>query len=381
MEWRLWDARPVGYHVVNVLLHAVNAVLAWMILRELKVPGAWVAAMIFAIHPVNVATVAWISEQKNTLSMLFYLCAILLYLRFDKDGRWKWYGLSLGAFLLALLSKAAVVMLPVVLLGCVWWMRGRVRPLDLGRCAPFAVLSLISAVVAIWFQYNRALQGYATLSGMGIRLALTGGTPWFYLWKALLPINLMVIYPQWKIDGSRWISYLPGVILVGCVTMFWWKRNTWGRPFFFGMGYFVVMLLPVLGFFDLCFYFYSWVADHWQYYSIIGVIAFVVAGGEKLLGRMSVSPRLSKAAVAAVLLALLGIATWQRERVYASDVALWRDNLARNPCVWTHNNLANSLIQVGKVREATWHYEQALQIDPDCAEAQIQLARLKTQAR
>jgi protein O-mannosyl-transferase len=245
----------------------------------------------------------------------------------------------------------------------------------------FAVLSLISAVVTIWFQYNRALQGYATLSGIGVRLALAGWTPWFYVWKTLVPIDLMVIYPQWKIDASQWASYLPGVILVGCVTLFWWKRDTWGRPFFFGVGYFVVMLLPVLGFFDLCFYYYSWVADHWQYYSIIGVIALTVAGGDMLRRRLSVRPRLLAAAATVVLLALLGIATWRRESVYASDVALWRDNLSRNPCVWAHNNLANSLIHVGKVQEALWHYEQALRIDADCAEAQIQLARLKARVR
>ena len=371
LEWRAWGGNATGYHGVNVLLHAANAVLVWMVLQRLKVRGAWLAGLVFAIHPVNVATVAWISEQKNTLSMLFCLMAILLYLRFDEDGGWRWYGASLAAFLLALFSKTAVVMLPVVLLGCMWWLRGWLRRQDILRCVPFFALSLVMGLVTIWFEYNRDLRGHTTRTdGFLSHLAIAGRAPWFYLYKAFLPFNLSVIYPKWDIDPSVWISYLPGMALVGCLTLFWWRRGTWGHPLLFGLGYFVAMLFPVLGFFDQGFYSYSLVADHWQYYAIVGPIALVVAAAAAI-GRRVDQPGRSVGAVAGVaLLLMLGMATRIRAGVYATAETLWRDTLSKNPNAWmAHNNLGLVLQGSGKVSEAIAHYEQALRIEPDDAEA------------
>jgi tetratricopeptide (TPR) repeat protein len=371
LEWRLWGDSATGYHVVNVLLHAVNAILVWIILRRLKIPGAWLAGLVFAVHPVNVATVAWISEQKNTLSMLFYAVAILLYLRFDEEGRWRWYGLSLAAFLLALLSKSAVVMLPVVLLGCIWWTRGKVRWKDFLRCGPFFVLSLVLGLVTIWFQHHQALGGYTIrAASFPSRLAAAGWVPWFYLYKALLPVNLTVIYPKWEIDASRWVSYLPGIILVGCLIVFWWRRKTWGRPLLFGLGYFVVMLFPVLGFFHQSFHRFSLVADHWQYCSLVGAIALSVAAGERICRRTGEQRRSLGTVAGVVVLMVLAVATWRWGHVYAHEETLWRDNLAKNPNAWVaHYNLGVASEQAGKLKEAIAHYEQALRIKPDYAEA------------
>ncbi|MGD0651427.1 MAG: tetratricopeptide repeat protein [Verrucomicrobiia bacterium] len=390
LEWRLWGASPMGYHMVNVLLHAVNAVLVWLILRRLKIPGAWVAGLVFAVHPVNVASVAWISEQKNTLSMLFYAVAILLYLRFYEEDGWRWprtsvrgwYGLSLAAFLLALLSKTAVVMLPVVLLGCVWWTRGKVRWKDFLRSVPFFILSLVLGLVTIWFQYNRALGGHLVRAdGFLSRLAAAGWVPWFYLGKALLPFDLSVVYPKWEIDSSLWVNYAPGMILAGCLTLFWWKRKTWGRPLFFGLGYFVVTLFPVLGFFDQGFYRYSLVADHWQYVAIVAPVALAVAAGELICRRMGERRRsLGTAAVVAVLM-VLGVATWRRGYVYQTDERLWRDTLTKNPDAWiAHNNLGNVLRAKGNVSEAIAHFEEALRIKPDYTEAHNNLGIALTEA-
>lgn len=373
LQWRLWDNDPTGYHVVNVVLHAINAVLIGLVLQRLKIPGAWLAAMVFALHPVNVATVAWISEQKNTLSMLFSALAVLLYLRFDEENRWSWYGLSLAAFLLALLSKSAVVMLPVVLLGCVWWLHGRVRWTDFLRSVPFLVLSLVLGLVTMWFQHEHVLTKIpARTDGFVVRLLTMGQIVWFYLSKAVLPVNLMLVYPKWDISPVRWLSYVPITILVCCFWLLWRKRRTWGRPLLFGFGYFVVMLLPVLGFLDQGFYQYTLVADHWQYYSIAGAIALVVAGWESI--SLRVRGRSLRWPVSMAVLVLLGSATWMRGNVYKDNETLCRDNIAKNPGAWmAHYHLGVALWRAGKVEEAIGHYRQALQIRPDYSEARNNL--------
>jgi tetratricopeptide (TPR) repeat protein len=371
LEWRLWGNHATGYHVVNVLFHAANAVLVWLILRRLKIPGAWLAGLVFAIHPVNVATGAWISEQKNTLSMFFSGLALLLYLRFDETGEWHWYDCSLAAFLLALLSKTAGVMLPVVVLGCVWWLRGRVTARDIRNSVRFFALALVMGLVTIWFQHHRSMGGHPVrAAGFAARLATAGWAPWFYLYKALVPVNLTMIYPKWQVDATRWVSYVPGVILIGSLAVFWWKRNTWGRPLLFGLGYFVVMLFPVLGFFDQAFNRFSLVADHWQYYAIVGPIALMIAGGELICRRWGERGRYVGTVTAAFVVIVLGTATWNRCTVYANNETLWRDNVAKNPqAAMAYNDLGFELSKSGRLTEAVADFEQALRIDPDLAEA------------
>ena len=376
LQWRLWGADTRGYHVVNVLLHAVNAVMVWMVLRRLQIPGAWWAGLIFALHPVNVATAAWISEQKNTLSMLFGLVSVFLYVRFREENRWGWYALSLAAFLLALLSKSAIVMLPVVLLGCAWWSRGRVAGKDVMGSAPFFVLSAGFGLITIWFQhrYRLALGLAAAPVGWASHVAVAGSVPWFYLGKALFPFRLTVIYPNWQINDSHWTSYLLGAMTVGLLSLFCWKRNTWGRPLLFGFGCFVTMLVPVLGFFHQSFYRYASVADHWQYYSIVGPIALVVACALQLGRRLDERGRSWGRMAVVGLLLLLGAATWTRAAVYADNEILWRDNVSKYPAAYAaRDNLGFSLARMGKLPEAVGQFEEALRQKPDFAEAHYNL--------
>jgi len=366
--WHAFGARPAAYLTVNVLLHAVNATLIWRVLRRWQTPGAWFAALWFAVHPVNVATVAWISELKNLLAVLFAALAVLWYSRFEDEGERRWYVAALTAFALALLSKTAVVMLPVVLLGVTWWRAGRLERRAAWRLAPFAALSVGLGLVTIWFQHQRVLEG-APLREVGLasRVVTAAHAFWFYLWKAVWPARLTLIYPPWKGDARSLTAWLP-VLACGIVAggLWWGRRRRWIRMCAAGVGYFAVMLVPVLGFVDQGFYVYSPVADHWQYPALPGVLALLSAAATVALAEV---PALRRAG--GVTLALvLGWSSWERARVYADGMELWRDTLRRNPGAWVaHYNLGIELSRAGKIDDAIAHYQEALRLNPNYVEA------------
>ena len=378
-EWRLWGPHPAGYHVANILLHAASAVLVWRVLERLRVPGAWLAGLLFAAHPVTVASVAWIAERKNTLSLALYLLSLLLYLRFESSGKRGGYILSLIVFLLALFSKTSVVMLPVVLLGCAWWQRGRIDRKDLMRSLPFFALAGALAIVGLWFQGHRII-GHMVVRPEGFfsRLAGAGWAVWFYLYKALLPISLSMVYPRWNVNAAALFSYLPGLVLLACLGLFWRFRKSWGRPLLFAFGYFVVTLFPVLGFFDISFMRYSLVADHWQYVSLIGVVALVSGAAVRFLERRGEAWRDVGVALAVAAVFVLGALTWRHSMVYQSEETLWRDTLSKNPKCWVgHNNLASALIARGEVEKGVEHYREAIRANPNYAEPHYNLGNIR----
>lgn len=375
LEHRLWGNDSTGYHVTNILLHALGAILLWRVLLLLKIRGAFLAALIFAVHPVCVASVAWISERKNTLSLVFFLLALLFYLRAEKPPRsgergYGFYCLSLGAFFLALLSKTSIVALPVVLLGIVWWSNGKITARDFLRTIPFFLLAFGFGLLTIYSQTHNAIRGeIVQTETFPARLAESAWAVWFYLWKSLVPTNLSAIYPHWELRKVLFISLLPLAALAGILFFFWQKRKSWGRHWLLALGYFVVMLFPVLGFIDMYFLIFSRVADQWQYVPLIGIIVFVVAGISYLLEKKFNVALNTKIGLATVVVLLLCVLTWNHAKVYASEEKLWSDTIKKNPKAWmAYNNLGRILYSQGKIEESIRLFSDSLRMKGNHAE-------------
>jgi len=388
LERALWGLNLTGYHFVNLLLHAGSALLVWQLLRQLRVPGARLAAAVFALHPVNVESVAWITERKNTLSMFFFLLSLLWYLRFDRqksevggqspesvntrpstlDPR-LCYGISLFAFVLALLSKTAVAPLPLVLLLMAWWRRGRIERRDVWRTVPFftAAMALIPLTVA--FEHQAGAQ-IVRNDAFWSRLAGAGWGFWFYCYKALLPLNLSFVYPRWRIDPANMLSYLPGLLALLAFGVCWRYRQGWGKAGLFGLSYFLVMLLPALGFVNIYFMRYSLVSDHWQYFAILGPIAVAVAALTWALGVLGKRRPFLRPVVCGALLLALAVLTWRQSANYTNMETLWRTTLTRNPnALLALNNLGLAVLEKGQVDEAMAYFRKALEVDAGFVDA------------
>jgi tetratricopeptide (TPR) repeat protein len=388
-EYHLWKLQPLGYHLANILLHALNAVLLWRVLRRLEIPGSWWAAAVFALHPVNVESVAWITECKNVLSGLFYFLAVLAYLRFrpltdrgaTRAGDWRYYPLVLVLFLCALLSKTVTCSLPAVLMLLVWWKTGRVERRDALALAPLFVLGVASGFMTTWMEKHSvgASGGEWALSFVQ-RCLVAGRALWFYAGKLCWPRHFSFIYPRWEIDARVAWPYLFPVAAVVVLIALWLLRSRIGRgPLVAGLC-FAGTLVPALGFFDVYPFRYSYVADHFQYLACIGLISLAVSTGAAICQRAVHGEEHSRRAgqrgrdlgtiAAAIVLLILGASTWRQACIYQNMETLWRDTLTKNPQCWmAHNDLGIVLVSLGRVQEATEHYEQVLQINPRNAAA------------
>jgi tetratricopeptide (TPR) repeat protein len=408
VQQRLFGDSTTGYHLVNLLLHIGCVVLVLKILRFLRVPGAELAAIIFALHPVNVETVAWIAERKNTLSGIFALAATLSFLRFDENRCRRSYALALGLFVLGLLSKTAIVTLPLAWLVIFWWKRGAISwRSDVIPSIPFVFLSAGAGLVTRSFE-NTGIGYRATILDLSLvdRCLIAGRAFWFQLGNLLWPSNLMFVYPRWDINAAVWWQCLFPIGVLGLLVILWSLRR-WSRAPLAGVLVYILLLLPSLGFLNIYFFVYSFVADHWQYLACLGIIT-PCAGGLVLLARRLQYLRGWLEPGATLLIGgALFLLTSQQSRMYSSPEALYRTTLARNPDCWLaydhlgtilyatnripeakevyeqasrvkpevgHYSFGNALIHKGKTSEAIEQYQQALRIDPDYAEAHNNLA-------
>ena len=377
LEHKLWGPDPRGYHAVNVLLHLVNVLLIWrlLLLLRLAAPGAWVVAAVFAVHPLHVESVAWVIERKDVLSALFYLTAVLTWMRFVEAPRPGRYALALGLFTAGLLSKSIVVTLPAALLIWHWWRAGRVTRTDLTRLAPFFAVALVVTALDLSFYTSREplSLGYSLVE----RVLIAARALWFYVGKLLWPTDLAVIYPLWEIraaDPVAW-SYVLGA--AGLAAGLWAGRRRLGRGPLAGALFFAVTLSPTLGFVDYGYMQFSLVADRFQYLAGLGVLAVLLGAATDGACRLPGGLRRGAAAGLVVVLAVLGALTWRQAGVYRDGITLFSHIVALNPDARdAHLNLVGPLADAGRYEEALAAARTGVARRPDSADAHSNVGRV-----
>ncbi|HZE69718.1 MAG TPA: tetratricopeptide repeat protein [Pyrinomonadaceae bacterium] len=372
-----WGLSPTGYHFVNILLHLANALILWSLLARLRVPGAWLAGAIFALHPVQVESVAWITERKNVLMGLFFLLTIRAWVEFvDKQTkhRWFFYVLALLLYALALFSKTTACTLPAALLLILWLQGRRINQRQLVQLVPFVVLALGMGLLTVWWErYHQGTRGPLFAISPPERLLIASRAIWFYLGKLFWPSNLTFIYPRWIVSPTHLLEYAWLAALGGLCAVISFARRYVGRSLEVAALFFVATLSPVLGFIMLYTFRYTFVADHYQYLASIGPIALASAGITTLAASFKES-RHSIFGAAVCIVAALAVFTWRQSTIYADIEALWRTTIARNPGCWmAHNNLGIVLSEKGEIDEAIAHYRKTLEMSPDFADADYNL--------
>ncbi len=395
VEYQLWGLHPLGYHLVNVLLHAANALLVWRLFARLGVNGAWLIGAIFALHTVHVESVAWITERKNVLSALFYLLSALAYLRFDPAEasgvetphrrRWMWYGAAMVLFVAALLSKSVTCSLPAALILAMLYRRQPLTAARLLPLVPFFLIGLSLALNTAGIEHARVgARGEAFSSGFVERSLVAARILLFYPWKLLVPWPVMFNYPRWNIDSSSPISYVAPlvVIAVGVAAVILYRRGMRGP--LLALAFYAGTIFPALGFVNVYPHLFSYVADHFAYLASLGPIALVVTVYVRLVHKPS-----RQVLLAFIPLTCLFLLTWSQAATYLSEESVWRDTLSKNPDAWMpRSNLSSLLLRQANeslrqgdtesaaalVAEARQHAEAAVVLKPDQHTAHAKLA-------
>lgn len=400
LQWRAWGDDPFGYHVTNLVLHGLSGLLLWRLLRQLGASHAWLGGLLWIVHPLAVESVAWISELKNTLSLPFLLLAMLAYIAADEGragrprpplpprprpaarsdrpaAKARTNGhllLSLLFFTFAMLSKGTVAMFPVIILLFCWWRRGKITAADVRSSAPYFIISLALGVVTLVFEHGAIGRGGAVIGGLLSRLACAGLAAVFYLWKSVLPFGLLPIYPRWNVDPPAAWQALPWLALGGLLWLLWRRRATWGRHALLGLGCFLLNLVPVLGFLPMAYQRLSWVADHFAYAALPGLVGLAAAGLGALPSRMLSGKAWPMLAGALILGAGLAGESRRYTRIFRDEETLWSYDLQHNPDAWmAHNNLGVERMKEGNAPAAIAQFTEALRLDPASPEAHSNL--------
>ena len=378
IEHALWGLNTTGYHWVNLLLHVGNALLVWAMLARLRVPGAWLAAAIFALHPVQVESVAWITERKNVLMGFFFLLTLLAWIAFvDERTRRQWifYCLALIFYVLALSAKATACTLPAALFLVLWLQKKPITMRRLMQIAPFVVLGVGMGLLVVWWERYHQGTNRAELTFLSPieRILVASRAVWFYLSKIFWPSNLTFIYPKWNISPADLVDYIWLLAGIAACAAICFLRRYLARSVEVAAAFFVATLSPVLGFIMLFTFRYTFVADHYQYLACIGPIALAAAGIVSLADKFT-QYRAVIISAALLIVASLGTLTWRQAATYTDVETLWRVTLAKNPECWmAHTNLGLVLFQKDQIDDAIAHYRSALVMQPDWWDAEYNL--------
>ena len=378
LEHSFWGLMPAGYHWVNILLHAVNALLLWRVLWRLTVPWAWLAAAIFALHPVQVEAVAWVTELKSILSLFFILLTLLAWLEFiegQSKPSWPWYLLALACHALALAGKTTACTLPAALLLILWLNHKPINWLRLVQIVPFLVLGVGMGILTIWWErYHQGTQGKLFALGLPERLLVASHAIWFYLGKLVWPVNLTFSYPHWTINRADPLAYVWMVAGMGLGVLILFLRRYTGRSLEVAALFYGLTLAPLLGFIMLYTFLFTYVADHYQYVACIGPIALATAGISLAFKRWGKGKPLVEFALCGALLLTLGVLTWRQCRMYSDVETLWRTTINQNPGSWMARiNLGNTLLDQGQTDEAVNQFQEAVRLNPDYVDAHVDL--------
>jgi tetratricopeptide (TPR) repeat protein len=377
LEWHAWGAHPVGYHLVNLALHVASALLIWRLLRLLGVRAAFLGGLIFAVHPLAVESVAWISEFKNTVSLPPLLLASIAYVEFDSGGRRGAWVRSLAWFFAALACKTSVVMFPLVVLLFVWWRRDRIRRADLVSTLPFFAEALIMGVVTVWFQSTRAIGLAGTPESLGARLAQAGWSIVSYARMCLWPAGVSPVYPAAPV--SR-LAVVPWLGILAVLGICWARRGGWGRHALLGLGWFLLNLFPVLGIIPMAYFRVAPRADHFAYLPLVGIVGLAAAAYGAALGAWEkrrgtqLTVRLPFVIAISAVAGALAVEAHAYSAVFRDEKALWTYAVDRNPSAWlAHNNLGKALYEEGHAAAAAEQFREALAVQPNSPEAHANL--------